>query len=183
VLCSPSGQPVWLPPVWLAVRAPGCRPELGARLRSCAHKSATAQLSLSALCEAAEEAVVVSAAPSDWPWEPWPRPQGAPSPPHCNRNEKMRGISGRGLNSASPPLLETLAPLRRGFSCVVCRAETRTLREWYYSPMWVTVCFRAAGSQMRVTSRAFLPCAVQPAVWYCLGGFAVTRISASPQGT
>ena len=28
--------------------------------------------------------------------EPWPRPQGATSPPHCNRNEKMRGISGRG---------------------------------------------------------------------------------------
>jgi hypothetical protein len=35
---------------------------------------------------------------ADWQWEPWPRPQGAPSPPHCNRNEKMRGISGRGLN-------------------------------------------------------------------------------------
>ena len=35
---------------------------------------------------------------ADWPWEPWPRPQGVPPPPHCNRNEKMRGISGRGLN-------------------------------------------------------------------------------------
>ena len=31
--------------------------------------------------------------------------QGAPSPPHCNRNEKMRGISGKGLeiNSHSRP--------------------------------------------------------------------------------
>ena len=30
------------------------------------------------------------------------------------------------------------APLRRGF---FVRAEPRTLREWYYRPMWVTVCF------------------------------------------
>jgi hypothetical protein len=47
----PAGSP------WLQ-----CKPELRALLRSCAHKSATAQLSLSALCEAAEEAVVFSAA-------------------------------------------------------------------------------------------------------------------------
>src|SRR5262249_61877964 len=42
--------------------APQSKPEPRTRLRSCAHKSATAQLSLSALCEAAEEAVVLSAA-------------------------------------------------------------------------------------------------------------------------
>jgi hypothetical protein len=49
------------------------------------------------------------------------------------------------------PFMETKPRFGGAFSCVVCRAETRTLREWYYSPMWVTVCFRAAGSQMRVT--------------------------------
>ena len=60
---STSGQSSLASPLgWLGVRAPGCKPELGALLRSCAHKSATAQLSLSALCEAAEEAVVLSAA-------------------------------------------------------------------------------------------------------------------------
>jgi hypothetical protein len=32
VLCSASGQSGWFPPVGLAVRAPGCKPELGARL-------------------------------------------------------------------------------------------------------------------------------------------------------
>jgi hypothetical protein len=62
VLCSHlAASLALLPLVGLAVRAPGCKPELGARLRSCAHKSTAAQLSLSALCEAAEEAVVVSA--------------------------------------------------------------------------------------------------------------------------
>ena len=35
-----------------------------------------------------------------------------------------------------------LSPRPSGaFSCA--GTETRTLREWYYSPMWVTVCVRA----------------------------------------
>ena len=45
------------------------------------------------------------------------------------------------------------------------RAETSTLREWYYSPMSVTVCFSGA---------SFL-CAVQPTVGYYVCGFAGCR--------
>ena len=58
---SISGQADWSP--WTGRGSPWlqCMPELGLSLGR-AHKSATAQLSLSALCEAAEEAVVLSAA-------------------------------------------------------------------------------------------------------------------------
>ena len=55
------------------------------------------------------------------------------------------------------------------------RTETRTLCKWYYSPMWVTVCFGGAVIPNALTAaKSSLRCATD--LCYGLGGFAVTRI-------